>query len=353
MTDENLDLLFDESDEAFANDGGGTSGDSSNYGVRSIEDFRALVEYHIAVLSSVKNNPKLRVESALWLGESGEIDAIRPLIAVYKRDKKNPKVQKAAAYALGMFKALDSAIYREPGEMIEDALDRPENADIIQALTDIAVLDKRGARSGGRRWLRMMFILLVILVALLTAYTLVPQGTLTEILTPPTATPTPTIDPNAPTPTPTFTPSHPPTITPTPTNTPGIPPEEARTIQSDLFTYVSLANTTRGFLESLTSAWTTIAQGNADSIRTVCSSTQIPTIPDDYVLPAGYAELNPAFGQATDYINTGLALTRSGWAFFTDSCAAGVTPDRINTALSIIRTAQDSFAEADSLLTQP
>lgn len=352
MTDENFDSLFDDDGGGvYAGDDGAESG-TSEQGVRSFDDFRALIEYHISILSSTKNSDKLRVESALWLGESGDTDAIRPLIAVYKRDKKHPKVQKAAAYALGMFKKLDEAIHREPHEMVEDALGHPENAEVIQILTDIAVLDKRGSRKGGRRWLRMMFILLVILIALVTAYTLVPQGSLADILTPPTATPTPTIDPNAPTATPTLTPSNTPTITPTPTSTPGIPPEELRQIQSDLLTYTGLAATTRGFLDGLATVWTSLAQNATPAnVSSVCG-TIAPTIPNDYVLPEGYAQLNPSLGQATEYINTGLSLVRNGWTYFRDSCSQGMNMDRINTGLSIVTTAQNAFNEADRLLSE-
>lgn len=350
MTDENFEDLFNQDD---GNSTDYSSAAAPEHGMRSVDDFRALVEYHIAVLSSAKNKEKLRVESALWLGESGDTDAIRPLVAVYKRDKKHPRVRKAAAYALGMFKRLDQAIVREPHEMVEDALDRPENADIAETLVNIAIKDQRGSRAGGRRMLRLMFIFLVILVALLAAYTLIPTGGLTQALTPPTATPSPTIDPNAPTPTPTFTPTDTPTITPTPTNTPGIPPEEQRRILSDLITYTTRANTTRDFLDRLTSVWVSASQGSQASIEDLCRNTQIPTVPDDYRLPDGYAVLSPQFALATDYINTGLSLSRNGWTFFQDSCSQGMTTDRINTGLSIVRTAQDSFAEAERLLTQP
>jgi len=351
MTDENFDELFDNNDGVgeSSNDGGTNAPVD---GVRSVQDFHELVAYHIAVMTSAKNSTKVRVESALWLGESGEIDAIRPLIAVYKRDKKNPKVQKAAGYALGMFKALDAAISRQTGEMIEDALERPENADIMQTLTDIAIFDRRGSRKGGRRLLRMMFVLLAVLTALFVAYTLMPKGSLRQALTPPTPTPTPTIDPNAPTPTPTFTPSLTPTITPTPTVTPGIPPEEVRVIQGDLLTLIGRATTTRDFLDSLTTIWTTLAQNATNtSINSVCSIVT-PPIPDDYVLPPGYGALNPTLGQATDYINSGLSVTRNGWSYFRESCAQGtMTQERIQTGLSAIRNAQDLFNAANTILT--
>jgi len=350
MTDENFDVLFDDEDAGGESYTGG-EGDASATGVRSIQDFQELVVYHTTILTSAKNTVRVRVESALWLGESGEIDAIRPLIMVYKRDKKNPKVQKAAKYALGMFKSLEAAIQREPNETIEDALERPENAHIMETLHDIALFDRRGSRKGGGGLLRWMIILVVTFIALMVAYLMLPESALTQAFTPPTPTNTPTIDPNAPTPTLTFTPSLTPEDTLTPTPTPGIPPEESRRIQSDLLTLVGLASTSRGFLDSLTSGWTSIAQSpDSVTINRICAN-QTPNIPANYVLPDGYAALNPTLGQATDYINSGLSLSRNGWAYFTESCSSGgMNTERIQTGLATVRTAQDSFDAADRLL---
>ncbi|MCU0463818.1 MAG: hypothetical protein MUF38_04540 [Anaerolineae bacterium] len=347
-----LDALFGDGDDPFGA-AGGLGGDDGGIGpapARTIQQFNEEVQRKIAVLSSVKSPEKARIEAALWLGESGEIDSIRPLVAVYKRDKKHPKVQRAAATALGMFKTLDRAIVRGPDDSIEDALDRAENADVTSVLTEIALFDRRGKRRGGGRWLRSIIFLSITFGLLMVAYNVLKPGSLREALTPPTATPTPTIDPNAPTATPTLTPSATPTITPTPTVTPGIPPTESRAIRADLLTLIDRSVVRRDFLDSLDTVWLTMSQNTTPTVISNLCNTPEPDIPEDYVLPPGYAELDPALRDATEFVNAGLALTRDGWRYFREGCGANDFAQRLQTGLSIVSTAKDSFTSARRIL---
>jgi hypothetical protein len=346
MNDQDFDSMFENESQQPLEQTDASSGGP----VRSVEEFEAEVRRQIAILSSAKNPVKARVEAALWLGESAQFEAIRPLIAVYKRDTKNPKVQQAAAYALGMFKTLDAAIYREAGETVEDAIYSPENADVLNTITAIVFYDKRGRRRGGGGLLRLMGVLVLILAALTAAYLFVPQGGLTQLLTIPTATPTPTIDPNAPTATPTPTETEVPTETPTPTATPGIPPQELRAILSDLYTLIDRSTAQRDFLQGLETVWTALSNDlSQTSIANACRA-QPPDVPADYRLSAEYAAILPALREAVDYVNTGLALSRDGWRYFRDGCNNGDVASRVQTGLSIIQTARSSFASARRIL---
>ncbi|MDX1991670.1 MAG: hypothetical protein SF029_04750 [bacterium] len=144
--------VFDEDDR-----GGGD--------LRSLEEFEATVDDQMKILLSRKAEPAERVEAALWLGNSGAPKAITALRRVYEHEK-DKKIRNAAKYALGQFKALDTAIERGEGEPVLDALEREENAVIRDLLEDIA-LGRTGAggRSGGSPV--MMILMGVLFVSLL------------------------------------------------------------------------------------------------------------------------------------------------------------------------------------------
>jgi hypothetical protein len=72
-----------------------------------LDAFEAEVKVKINQLSSSKD-AKLRLEAARWLGEAGEPSAITALSLVYRKDP-DKRVREAAAYSLGMFKALAEA----------------------------------------------------------------------------------------------------------------------------------------------------------------------------------------------------------------------------------------------------
>lgn len=114
--------------------------------LRTLDEFEAEVDRKIKILMSRKNDVNERRDAAIWLGESGAPKAITTLTTIYEKDKKNKKVQDAAAYALGQFKALDEAIIREDDETVIEALGKEENEGIVQLLEDIALRDERGRR---------------------------------------------------------------------------------------------------------------------------------------------------------------------------------------------------------------
>ncbi|MCU0496172.1 MAG: hypothetical protein MUF87_02330 [Anaerolineae bacterium] len=176
------DNLFDD-DDAFLDD---IDSDEDPFGdadpldnrtpVRTIAEFDEEVERRIKFLLNSKNTSQEREQVAYWLGESGAPKAITALKKVYEKDKKNPNVQQAAAYALGQFKALDEAIVRDPGESVSDALERPENQPIIERLQNIALYDQRGKRPRFSRqtMTRILGGLAASLVVLLVIYLLIP-----------------------------------------------------------------------------------------------------------------------------------------------------------------------------------
>ncbi len=171
MTDDRFDEDFDLDAEILDTDED-PFGDAkpASPALRTLEEFDAEVDRKITLLMAPRGDPGDRQEAALWLGESGAPKAITALRKIYEKDKKNPKVQQAAAYALGQFKALDQAIEREPGETVGEALNRAENRDVVKLLESIALYDERGRRPGsGRSWLVMLVLLLVTLGGLVVA----------------------------------------------------------------------------------------------------------------------------------------------------------------------------------------
>jgi hypothetical protein len=175
MTD---DELFDLDDEDLDSDPFADVDTPAKTSVRTLEEFEAEVDKKIKILMSPRNDAKDRREAALWLGESGAPKAITALTKVYEKDRKNKKVQQAAAYALGQFKALDEAIIREDNEPVMEALAREENEGIVQLLEDIALRDERGKRLRiPTRTLVMIEGLLAVLLVILIALNMVLPGT--------------------------------------------------------------------------------------------------------------------------------------------------------------------------------
>jgi len=89
----------------------------------SIPEWRLrLVEKYMAQLSS--DDPMKRRDAARWLGEAIEDPAIPRLIDLYQNDP-DARVRKAAAYALGQFRAFDLALKEDEefaGEIIDDVI---------------------------------------------------------------------------------------------------------------------------------------------------------------------------------------------------------------------------------------
>ena len=97
--------------------------DSQNDAARQAREqaFQKNVKKNIAILLSPKKfDAKRRAEAARWLGESGEPEAIEPLVKIYQRPKEDETVRAAAEKALGLLKALGQAL--EDPDMRDDAL---------------------------------------------------------------------------------------------------------------------------------------------------------------------------------------------------------------------------------------
>ena len=106
-----------------------------------IAEFEKKVAKRIKFLVSPKSKqkPEQRIRITYWLGEVGAPKAIRVLRHIYDTERDNKPLHKAATYALGQFKALERAVYREGDESFDTALQREENADIRQLLQSVAL----------------------------------------------------------------------------------------------------------------------------------------------------------------------------------------------------------------------
>ena len=168
----------------------------------------------------------------------------------------------------------------------------------------------------------------------------------------PTETATPAVDEFGnpfPTATPTFTPTA--TFTPEPTFTPTateVTLDHVRQHLRDMYSILSRVDSQRGMLDQLRINW--------DSIRTdptagprLCIATP-PEVPEDFVLPVGVPEREPALAEARDWINTGLSALRDGWRYWREGCAAGDLPSRINLGQQSILVSTDAFNMARSFL---
>lgn len=111
----------------------------------AVDRFEQEVSKKMKLLLTRKAGTEKRVEAALWLGEAGSPKAISTLRQVYKKDK-DKKVKNASEYALGMFKALDNAILRDPGQPVAEALGEEENELVLEILSNIALKGEMGKR---------------------------------------------------------------------------------------------------------------------------------------------------------------------------------------------------------------
>jgi len=164
--DDDLDGLDDFDDDLSAVD--------ENDPDQAIERFDAMVDQKMKLLLSRKEETQTRIEAAYWLGESGAPKAITVLRKVYKGEK-DKKIQKAAEYALGMFKALDQAIERGEDEPVADALQHQDNSLIRELLEGIVLSGDRGKRKRipARTLILLQGILVLTLVVLTVANVLV------------------------------------------------------------------------------------------------------------------------------------------------------------------------------------
>lgn len=181
------DELLGEFDD---DDAGG--GDSS--GQNRIQAFEQELQQKLAILRSSRRSTEERVEAAYWLGEAGDPTAIQTLVRVYERTN-DAQLKQATAYALGMFKALDEALFGGDPERAAFAQER------IEAIVMRGEFGKRAAKRRGGGSLGCSLLLMLSFVALLAAGFILPGAVGTLAL--------PANDPAAagPTATPTSTPS--------------------------------------------------------------------------------------------------------------------------------------------------
>lgn len=112
------------------------------------------VERSLKKLSS--KDPDERREAVVYLGEAAASDSVNEIIDVYETDD-DKRVRKAAAYALGQFKAIDRALSRGKQSEVERLLKRVE------------VEGKLGKRAAVGPTFQVILILLVLLGLLVAA----------------------------------------------------------------------------------------------------------------------------------------------------------------------------------------
>ncbi len=78
----------------------------------------------------------------------------------------------------------------------------------------------------------------------------------------------------------------------------------------------------------------------------------VPPVPDDYVLPDLDANASSDLKLGVELYNTGLGLTRQGWALIATACANGTLMDSRETGLMTAANADISFSSAETLFTQ-
>ncbi|MCC6803528.1 MAG: HEAT repeat domain-containing protein [Anaerolineae bacterium] len=102
-------------------------------------------------------NTARRREAAEFLGEVAAADAVHDLVEVYRKDK-SAQVRAAAAYSLGMYKA------------VERALKAGDEAKVVDLLTGIEKEGKIGKRAPIGRAIRINIALVVVLIVLIVVY---------------------------------------------------------------------------------------------------------------------------------------------------------------------------------------
>jgi hypothetical protein len=134
-------------------------------GVSGMSDAKAkarLREIERSVGKLKSKNADERAEAAAYLGETAAADYINDLIDLYETDS-DKGVKKAAAYALGQFKAIDRA------------LSKGKQAQVEKLLTDVEENGKIGRRAPVGGVVQIIVILLVLFGILAAGYLFAPQ----------------------------------------------------------------------------------------------------------------------------------------------------------------------------------
>lgn len=117
--------------------------------------FEEKIEAMIEQLGSKRASK--RREAAYFLGEVAAADAVPALVDVYEKDK-DARVRAAAAYSLGMYKAVDRA------------LKAGEEAQVVALLTRIEEDGKMGGRAPIGRTIKIMLALAISLIVLIALF---------------------------------------------------------------------------------------------------------------------------------------------------------------------------------------
>lgn len=122
--------------------------------------FEEKIDQMITQLGS--KNAAQRREAAAFLGEVAAADAVPELVEVYRKDK-SAQVRAAAAYSLGMYKA------------VERAIKNGDENKVVRLLTEIEEQGKMGKRAPIGRAIRINIALIVALIVLVALYLYSPE----------------------------------------------------------------------------------------------------------------------------------------------------------------------------------
>lgn len=117
------------------------------------------IELNTAKLLS--RDAKERRNAAYWLGEAAVAEAIPRLVAIYENDPDS-SVRKAAAYALGMFRA------------VEQNLEKGKEEKVVKLLQQVEDEGRLGKRASKGKWVTWIIFLLLLLAGLAAAYLILP-----------------------------------------------------------------------------------------------------------------------------------------------------------------------------------
>jgi hypothetical protein len=139
-----------------------------------------------------------------------------------------------------------------------------------------------------------------------------------------------------------------PTEAPTATATPGLEQSAINRHAGEMINMIDQATGTRGFNTILAQYW---AEARDNGATNGCS-LPTPTIPEDYVLTEEEQALAPELANAAVQLNTGLALARTGWTFFTNACNNGTVGQNFQLGLDTTAGVQGTLDAALRILNE-
>ena len=110
-----------------------------------------------------------------------------------------------------------------------------------------------------------------------------------------------------------------------------------------LFNIVDDVTSTRGASTLLVQYWTDVQTSGSTQ---GCSTTSIPTIPNNVFVPEADLEASPDLRDAVQLINNGLSALRTDWTNFQFACNSNGLQSKLSLELPNARVAADSFTAA-------